>query len=315
MSAPTFSNPRADQPAPDDTFDRSCRHWSEAGRVGMDAFYRLATRDYRLLAEAVDWVGIADDLVPVGTPDAGDAPVHIADIACGSGKFPTALLDHGGLGDGTDRRWAVDLLDPSAFSLDETEAVLRPPFEVAGRHEVRLEDWVPPRGFDLSWATHALYCVPEENLAAGAAVMRQALAPHGLGVVAQGHRDGHYVGFYDRFLAAFRPEGSTPYSDAEQVTRALEVAGLSTGRFDLTYETEVAADDEVLLERYLQRCAFDDGVSLAAMRRTEPVAGYLKETLDPEAGVHRFPQRVGVVFYAHGPEIVEGALARRRSIR
>ena len=38
-----------------DTFERSCEHWSEAGRAEMEAFYALATVDYRHLAEALDW--------------------------------------------------------------------------------------------------------------------------------------------------------------------------------------------------------------------------------------------------------------------
>ena len=33
------------------TFARSCRHWSAASRAEMEAFYKLASLDYRLLAE------------------------------------------------------------------------------------------------------------------------------------------------------------------------------------------------------------------------------------------------------------------------
>ena len=39
----------------DDLLARSTAHWSEARRAEMDAFYRLATDDYRHLAEARDW--------------------------------------------------------------------------------------------------------------------------------------------------------------------------------------------------------------------------------------------------------------------
>ena len=38
-----------------DILTRSAAHWSEAGREGMDAFYTLATDDYRHLAEARSW--------------------------------------------------------------------------------------------------------------------------------------------------------------------------------------------------------------------------------------------------------------------
>ncbi len=34
-----------------DTFERSCEHWSAAGRDEMEAFYELARVDYRYLAD------------------------------------------------------------------------------------------------------------------------------------------------------------------------------------------------------------------------------------------------------------------------
>ena len=49
-----------------DTAQRSLDHWSEAGRAEMQAFYALATEDYRQLAGARDWNA---DLP--GTPSTG----------------------------------------------------------------------------------------------------------------------------------------------------------------------------------------------------------------------------------------------------
>ena len=37
-----------------DTFERSCEHWSDAGRDEMETFYELARVDYRYLAQAYD---------------------------------------------------------------------------------------------------------------------------------------------------------------------------------------------------------------------------------------------------------------------
>ncbi|MDP9168277.1 MAG: hypothetical protein M3O32_19770, partial [Actinomycetota bacterium] len=71
-----------------DTAQRSLDHWSEAGRLEMEAFYALATEDYRQLAAARDWDA---DL----TGHAVDGRVRLLDVACGSGKFPTALLAAG----------------------------------------------------------------------------------------------------------------------------------------------------------------------------------------------------------------------------
>ena len=76
-----------------DIVTRSIAHWSEAGRRGMDAFYTLATDDYRHLAEARDWAGWLDGL----QEKAGARSLRLLDVACGSGKFPNALVRHAGV--------------------------------------------------------------------------------------------------------------------------------------------------------------------------------------------------------------------------
>ena len=42
-------------PSDTDTAARSLEHWSEHGRAEMEAFYALATEDYRQPATAADW--------------------------------------------------------------------------------------------------------------------------------------------------------------------------------------------------------------------------------------------------------------------
>ena len=76
-----------------DTFESSLAHWSEAGRTEMDAFYALATADYRVLACAHDWSAWL-----LNAEKRAGGPLTILDVACGSGKFPTALVKHAGLG-------------------------------------------------------------------------------------------------------------------------------------------------------------------------------------------------------------------------
>ena len=68
-----------------DTAQRSLAHWSEAGRREMEAFYALATEDYRQLALAADWAALLGERAHEGW--------SLLDVACGSGKFPTALRE------------------------------------------------------------------------------------------------------------------------------------------------------------------------------------------------------------------------------
>lgn len=180
-----------------DTAQRGLEHWSEAGRAEMEAFYSLAVEDYRQLVQAADWPGL------LGSHAHDDW--RLLDVACGSGKFPAALLRDADLS--TLPPLPVDLLDPSAFSVAEAKGVLALPF-VAGRElVVTLQDLpadLPP--YDVVWATHALYALPVDELPAAAERFMSALAPGGLGVVAQATSTSHYLAFYDAFgPAVVRP--------------------------------------------------------------------------------------------------------------
>jgi hypothetical protein len=275
----------------------------------MEAFYELARIDYRHLATAYDW---ADTFRALGERS---GRVRLADVACGSGKFPEALLAHTPLTGLTDLRVTCDLLDPSPFSIREARGVLSLPFQPGAEFCCTLQDWEPEAGsYDVTWATHALYCVPAEELEAGLDRLCRALAPGGFGFVAQGLRDGHYVGFYDRWCEAFAKGLATPYSDGAQVEAALRRLGMHVRTRELTYTTVVAADRRELLERYLQRCAFDEEVGLDEMLEREPVAAYLAACHDEASREYRFPQRVATMLFARSDSVAlpgDGPAPRR----
>ena len=228
----------------------------------MEAFYALATEDYRQLAGARDW---ATDL----RYHTLDGRVRLLDVACGSGKFPAALLAAG-----LPERpaVAVDLLDPSGFSIAEARGVLRSPFTAAAEHQVFLQDFHAEAAYDVAWATHALYALPPADLAAGVARMVAALRPGGFGVVAQACSRSHYLAFYEAYRATFAPDVA-PYTDAEGVADALRTCGVAATVTPLHYTTGSA--DRGVVEGFLQRCAFDDTVALDRMESTGPLAEYL----------------------------------------
>lgn len=149
----------------------------------MEAFYALATEDYRQLALAADWPRLLLDRAHDGW--------SLLDVACGSGRFPTALRTYTDLSGVPEV--AYDLLDPSAFSVREARAVLAPPF--VARHElVTTLQGLPAEheGYDVVWGAHALYALPPEELDLAAERLVAALAPGGLGVVAQATAASHY---------------------------------------------------------------------------------------------------------------------------
>jgi hypothetical protein len=280
-----------------DTFERSCEHWSDAGREEMEAFYELASVDYRYLAEAYHW----DEAFQTLANRKSDS--RLIDIACGSGKFPQALLACSGVTDLSQVakfKLNYDLLDPSAFSLREAKKAIATPFHAGSEFCCTLQDWREDAGlYDIAWATHALYCIPAEELEQGLIHMCRALSSNGFGFIAQGMRDGHYVGFYDQYLTSMTDGGGTPYSDGTQVESALKNLGMYVRTRVLNYTTVVPAGRSELLESYLQRCAFDDTYGLDEMLQREPLAGYLASCHDRESGEYRFPQRVAMMLFSH----------------
>ena len=121
-----------------DTFDRSCDHWSEAGRREMDDFYALAYVDYRHLANAIDWKNWLESI----QKRVGLRSLRLLDVACGSGKFPEALVSYAGIASASIRPIDYALLDPSRFSLSEAkQAFYKTPFDESspGRTERMLQ--------------------------------------------------------------------------------------------------------------------------------------------------------------------------------
>lgn len=246
----------------------------------MQAFYALAAEDYRQLVTARQW---SADL----SRYAVDGRVRLLDVACGSGKFPTALL---AAGLPAQPVVDVDLLDPSSFSIAEARQALAPPFVAAGEHEVFLQNFTGT-GYDVAWATHALYALPPAELAAGVAKMVAALRPGGFGAVAQASSRSHYLTFYDAYRASFAPD-ATPYTDAEGVASALRAAGAPVEVQTLHYRT--GTSDRAVAEGFLQRCAFDDAVSLEQMETSEVLGTYLAGCRGPD-GAYDFQHEAHLI--------------------
>lgn len=275
-----------------DTPARSLAHWSEESRAEMDAFYALARRDYERLAR-----GFVDHSAWLRRVADGRRRITLLDVACGSGKFPEALQEFGGVGAlSGELQIDYDLLDPSPFSLLEAAGVLSPPFVEAARHETlveELDDAVGP--FDVVWATHALYSLTPDAIRAAAARMLAALTPGGALLIAQGCRESHYLRFYRHYLQDLRDGQGTSYAASEDLAEALRVSGAEPHAVRLSYDHTAALEDAVTVEGYLQRCAFDDSVSLEEMMAAPHLGPYLSDCRDEDRGLWRFHQEVDVL--------------------
>jgi SAM-dependent methyltransferase len=268
-----------------DTASRSLAHWSEDGRAEMEAFYALATEDYRQLAGAADWAEVLR------------GPAHegwrLLDVACGSGKWPAALQRDARIAEAGLPPVTYDLLDPSAFSVAEAKAQLAPPFTPGAELVVTLQDLpVDATGYDVVWATHALYALPPDELDEGARRMVGALRPGGLGFVAQAGSRSHYLVMYDAYRQGITP--ATPYTTAEQVAEALVRAGAEVRTQWIHYTS--GSSDRAVVEGFLQRCAFDDTVSLEEMEAAPVLGDYLAGCRRPD-GSWVFEHEVGLLWF------------------
>ena len=279
MTTPSLS--AADETPVPDTAARSLEHWSESGRAEMEAFYALATEDYRQLVGAADWAALLGARAADGWT--------LLDVACGSGKFPTALLKAGVLQ--TLPAVQYDLLDPSTFSIAEAKAQLALPFVPGRELAITIQELDPDLRYDVVWATHALYALPPDELAEAGRRFVGALAPGGLGVVAQATARSHYLAFYDAYRAGLNP--ATPYTSSEQVRDALRGAG-ATVREQLITSTTGTADRKVA-EGFLQRCAFDDRYSLEEMEQAPVLGDYLAGCRQPD-GSYEFQHEVALLW-------------------
>ena len=266
---------------------RSARHWSEQGRAEMEAFYCLAADDYRHLALAKNWVHCLETIQKA----IGNRAIRLLDVACGSGKFPNALVDYGGLNSAQIRPIETALLDASAFSIAEAKAALPEQFRATIDYEVLLQDFIPPcERFDIVWATHALYVLSEEDLAQGLRRFRSAIAPGGVGIIAHSAAAGHYIAFHRQFLAATGQANQAAFASAEMILRLLKADGATVSTKEIQYKSIAALSERDAVEGFLQRCLFDDTIALTKMNQYPELAAYLGSCRS--AAGWAFPQTV-----------------------
>jgi SAM-dependent methyltransferase len=252
-----------------------------------------------LLAISVKW----DDVIAALRTKFSDR-LRVLDVACGSGQFPSALQQYGGWGGNDlaagDLTIPYTLLDPSQFSIDTAKQKLTPPFTPGDELLCTAQDLVlSSEPFPIVWATHALYCVPTDEL--GLAIQRMAAATDsaGLGFIAHASESAHYLKFHGEYLRSKHSSGSVPYCTAEEVMATLQ------SQFDadqlffhaIDYDGTVDLDDAETAERYLQRCLFDDDLTLDAMMADEHLGAYLRGCMDEPNRVWRFHQRTWMMFY------------------
>ena len=274
-----------------DTFQRSCEHWSEASRLEMEHFYTLASVDYKYLAQAFDWRGWLEKR----QAEVGKRQLKLLDVACGSGKFPEALSQYAKVSDSKISPIQYSLLDPSAFSLAEAREVLSPPFIAGDEFETTLQELVCERGeFDIAWATHALYAVPEDELEAALETFIRAISG-GAGFIAHASESAHYLRFYQHYLDGFKGGIGAPYASAEKIIKTLEKIGACFKVEQISYENVAPEDARLQVEGYLQRCLFDDTIDLSAMQTNSFTGPYLATCL--QNGQWHFKQHVTLFFF------------------
>ena len=233
-----------------DTFERSCNHWSEASRGEMEDFYALASIDYQYLAEAIDW----KNWFETRQKSAGSRCLRLLDVACGSGKFPAALNSHANIKNASIKPVEYSLLDPSKFSISEARQALTLPFTASAEYEMKLQELECKHGFfDIVWATHALYAIPNTDLEAALKRMVHAIGNgvgtknDGAGFIAHASTESHYLEFYQHYLSGFKEGVGTQYSSSEQIITLLNKIGVTFETKEITYTNTAPETNEQIV--------------------------------------------------------------------
>lgn len=272
-----------------DTFIRSCEHWSENSRNEMQNFYTLASVDYKYLAEKFEW----KKWLEIHQANVGNRKLKLLDIACGSGKFPSALNQYANLSEAKILPVEYSLLDPSSFSISEARKVLKPPFEVSAEFETTLQEFSCQQEiYDIIWATHALYAIPKNQLKE--ALKRFIFGMARSGFIAHASKNSHYLKFYRHYLNGFKDGFGEPYSSAEDILQILKEVGITHRVEKIAYENGVSENASLQVEGYLQRCIFDDTINLGAMLNNSITGPYLENCI--KAGKWCFKQEVIMIF-------------------
>ncbi|MDB2647023.1 hypothetical protein N9Y97_09200, partial [Pseudomonadales bacterium] len=103
--------------------------------------------------------------------------------------------------------------------------------------------------------------------------------------------------FYEHFLDSIHGGNGTLFSAAEDVDKAAENVGFQRQSRTLNYDTVIDENDRQALESYLQRCAFDDSISLDQMLDSGSLGQYLAST--KTQGAYRFQQSVDVIVFGN----------------
>ena len=107
--------------------------------------------------------------------------------------------------------------------------------------------------------------------------------------------------FYRHFLDDLRDGQGTLYAASEDLAEALRACGADPHAVRLSYDHTTALENTVTVEGYLQRCAFDDSVSLQEMMTAPHLGPYLRDCRDKDGDVWRFHQEVDVLLL--GPRL------------
>ena len=273
-----------------DTFSNSCDHWSEKHISEMEDFYNLANVDYQYLSNAVDWRKTFETI----QSKVGSRSIRLLDIACGAGKFPNALLSNANFNNSDIKKVDYSLLDPSGFSINQAKKILRKPFFESLCFESTIQDLKFNKyHFDLVWAVHALYAIPSEELELSLKKFLHVL--DGFGFIAHACNDSHYIKFYNYFLQAFDKNNRFAYISAEDILKQLSEIGVKTRVKYLNYTNGTSKRNTNLVESYLQRCVFDDTISMEQMLAHDITGKYLKNCLVNKTN-WIFPQKVMLIF-------------------
>ena len=115
--------------------------------------------------------------------------------------------------------------------------------------------------FHISWAIHALYAVPKNELKVSLEKFYSSFKE--IGFIAHACSDAHYIKFYNLYIRDCHNGALPAFCSAEDILKIFDLLGIKYDVQYIEYINTAEYHDNLTVEAYLQRCLFDDTIRLA----------------------------------------------------
>lgn len=266
-------------------------------------------KDYWELSRNFDWQGVFKAQI-----QKHPGPVKLLDVACGTGRWLSALRHYIPLEQAPKSIvYVYDCIDPCATSIEQVSRNLPSYFHLGKQYINTIQDVDVTYGtYDLLWSMHGFYMIPREDLKTVLKKCANLLKRSGGGFIAMATRKSFYVDFYEQYLRIFHAGKGERFTSAEDVIEELRAQGIQHHVYHFFYEERIESEDYAGLEHYIKHEATVNSfnqdkktkefsttqdITLEKLLSHSEMASYLKSFIRDSA--YYFPLEIKLIYFSY----------------